>query len=120
MIDLCYFFKGLKTCLRKLAIVDDSLEMLGTPKEYRQLYSWMIRMVIGWIITACLADIMDFFSWSYSKDQGLEVNLLDIVVTFMANHFLHINNVNALIWGTILGSVFRRNYYVETNILCQY
>ena len=37
-------------CLRKLAIVDDSLEALGMPKEYQRLRNWIIRIIVGWIV----------------------------------------------------------------------
>ncbi|KYN22071.1 hypothetical protein ALC57_05539 [Trachymyrmex cornetzi] len=48
LISFCRF-KELKTCLREFAIVDHTLEVLGTPKEYHRLRNWIIRIIIGWI-----------------------------------------------------------------------
>ncbi|KYN22660.1 hypothetical protein ALC57_04937 [Trachymyrmex cornetzi] len=48
-ISICRF-KELKTCLRELAIVDHTLEVLGTPKEYQRIRNWIIRIIIGWIV----------------------------------------------------------------------
>ena len=41
------FLKELKMCLRELAIVDDTLETLGMPKEYQKLRNWIIRIING-------------------------------------------------------------------------
>ncbi|EGI67237.1 hypothetical protein G5I_04167 [Acromyrmex echinatior] len=38
-------FKDLKMCLRKLAIVDDTLEAVEAPKEYQRLRNWIIQML---------------------------------------------------------------------------
>jgi len=37
-------------CLRELAIVNDTLEALGTLKEYQRLRNWIIRIIIGMIV----------------------------------------------------------------------
>ena len=49
------FLKELKMCLRELAIVDDTLETLGMPKEYQKLRNWIIRIINGWIVYFFLA-----------------------------------------------------------------
>ncbi|KYQ49532.1 hypothetical protein ALC60_11397 [Trachymyrmex zeteki] len=51
LIFIClYRSKELKMCLRELAITDETLEALGTPKEYQRLNNWIIRIIIGWIV----------------------------------------------------------------------
>ncbi|EGI61748.1 hypothetical protein G5I_09977 [Acromyrmex echinatior] len=49
LISLCRF-KELKMCLRELAIIDDTLEALGAPKEYQRLLfiDMMIRIAMLW------------------------------------------------------------------------
>lgn len=94
------YSKELKMCLRKLSIVDDMLEMLGTPKEYRQLYNWVIGIIIGWTALVFLINASDSLWLNYEY-----FSLTRICVPFVANHLIHINTLNVLIWVTILRSV---------------
>ncbi|XP_025266023.1 uncharacterized protein LOC109609834 isoform X1 [Camponotus floridanus] len=84
-------------CLSKLSIVDDMLEMLGTPKEYRQLYNWVIGIIIGWTALVFLINASDSLWLNYEY-----FSLTRICVPFVANHLIHINTLNVLIWVTIL------------------
>ncbi|KYN09075.1 hypothetical protein ALC57_19044 [Trachymyrmex cornetzi] len=65
LISFCRF-KELKTCLRELAIVDHTLEVLGTPKEYHRLRNTIIRIIIGWIVFVfCQSMYEIFFSFFF-------------------------------------------------------
>ena len=37
-------------CLHEFAIIDDTLEALGAPKEYQRLENWIIRIIIRLIV----------------------------------------------------------------------
>ncbi|KYQ54451.1 hypothetical protein ALC60_14212 [Trachymyrmex zeteki] len=51
LIFVClYRSRELKMCLRELAIIDETLEALGTPKEYQGLNNGIIRIIIGSIV----------------------------------------------------------------------
>lgn len=104
MINRCYFFliKELKTCLYKLSIVDDTLEVLGIPKEYQRLYKMTIKVTVGWIVMACVMDMVDIMWMGYDS----YFDIVHICVPFVVNHLLHVSTLNGLIWGTILRSVF--------------
>lgn len=105
------YFKELKMCLHKLSIVDDTLEMLGTPKEYRRLYNWVIGIIVGWISLIFLINASDSLWLNYEY-----FSLTRICVPFVANHLVHVNTLNILIWVTILRSVYTRacqSYFID-------
>ncbi|XP_029160045.1 uncharacterized protein LOC114932038 [Nylanderia fulva] len=89
-------YKKLKTCLYKLSVVDDTLEMFGTSKEYRLLYKWTIKMTIGWILITLFMNLCDIL-WDYQ-----DFNISNIWIPFIANHMFHVNTLNGLIWAAIL------------------
>ncbi|XP_029160042.1 uncharacterized protein LOC114932035 [Nylanderia fulva] len=108
--------KESKICIRKLSIVDNTLEMLGTPKKYRQLYSWLIGIITGWISLALLVDISDIVWLNYEY-----FSITRILVPFIGNYLDHVVNFNVLICGIMVGytgSRFQRiNEYIRD--LCQ-
>ncbi|XP_072754251.1 uncharacterized protein [Anoplolepis gracilipes] len=112
MLVSFFRFKELKMCLRKLSIVDDTLELLGTPKEYRRLYNWIIGIITGWIALVFLTNASDSLWLNYEY-----FSLTRICVPFVANHLIHINTLNVLTWVIILrytGSRFQRiNEYIH-------
>lgn len=87
-------------CLQKLSIVDDTLEVLKTPKEYQLLYNWIIGIIIGWILLALLIDAFDSLWINYEY-----FSIARIFVPLVTNYLLHINTYSAFIWAVILGSV---------------
>ncbi|KYQ51341.1 hypothetical protein ALC60_09558 [Trachymyrmex zeteki] len=104
LISFCRF-KELKMCLRELAIVDDTLEALGMPKEYQRLHNWIIRMIIGWILYI-FADVayynlfFIFFVPNYILNSFYTTYLL-----FIKNYPIIVIIIYVLISGTILGLV---------------
>lgn len=86
--------------MRKLSIVDDTLEVLGIPKNYQLLHKWMIGVIIGWILLACFLNTLDGV-WIYYE----QLNIITACLPFFLNYLLHVNTYNGLIWGVILGSV---------------
>ncbi|XP_072754199.1 uncharacterized protein [Anoplolepis gracilipes] len=103
MFGSLFYFKKLKTCLYKLSIVDDTLEVLGTSKDYRKLYKWTIRTTIGWILLIFFVNTYDILSLDY---KHFSIN--NICIVFIANHMFHVNALNGLIWGVILRYVSSR------------
>lgn len=102
VIDGCYLFKELKTCLRELSLVDNTLEALGTPKEYRRLYKWMIGVIVIWVVSSNFLNIMDVL-WEISLTNH---DFVDICIMLGGNIILHIGTINGAISGTILGLVY--------------
>ncbi|KYN22619.1 hypothetical protein ALC57_04984 [Trachymyrmex cornetzi] len=108
LISICRF-KELKMCLRELAIVDHTLEALGTPKEYQMLRNWIIRLIIGWIVYIFFQLVYIYFVFSF-----INYNIgFTVFVYWMHNTFLNIYPstviiLSALISATILGLVLYR------------
>ncbi|KYQ53343.1 hypothetical protein ALC60_07535 [Trachymyrmex zeteki] len=104
LISFCRF-KELKMCLRKLAIVDDTLEVLGTPKEYQRLRNWIIRIIIGWLAYifskfACFNIIYYFFDNNYGINSTFVAYMVMLV-----EYSTYVIVLNILISATILGLV---------------
>ncbi|KAM0734581.1 hypothetical protein ACS0PU_011400 [Formica fusca] len=111
MLVSLFRFKELKMCLHKLSIVDDTLEMLGTPKEYRRLYNWVIGIIVGWISLIFLINASDSLWLNYEY-----FSLTRICVPFVANHLVHVNTLNILIWVTILRYIESRFQRINEHI----
>ena len=94
--------KELKTCLRELAIVDDSLEALGAPKEYQKLRNWIIRIIVGWLVyifyqLACANVVLSFvfqYDWTFWT-----------LIIFLEIYPENVIILSALISAAILGLV---------------
>ena len=96
------FLKELKMCLRKLAIVDDSLEALGAPKEYQRLLNWIIRIIVGWIV--CIFYKLAYFNVVWI----LQYDIIAFWITLHAFLFYYAENIiilSVLISAAILGLV---------------
>ncbi|XP_025991755.1 uncharacterized protein LOC105198451 [Solenopsis invicta] len=98
-------------CLHKLSTVDDTLEVLGTPKEYKRLRNWIIRIITGWIIWSFFMNTFDSLWLNYEY-----FSITRMFVPFLGNHLLHINTLSALTWGTILRYTSSRFQKVNEHI----
>lgn len=43
--------------------MDDSLEVLGTPKMYKKMHLWSKIVVIGWFIYSFIKNFYESFGW---------------------------------------------------------
>ncbi|XP_018349906.1 PREDICTED: uncharacterized protein LOC108753060 [Trachymyrmex septentrionalis] len=99
-----YRFKELKMCLHELAIVDHTLEALGTPKEYQRLRNWIIRIIIGWIVYVfCQSIYLTFLLIFLKYDITLFWNLM--LDTFLENYASDVIILSTMISATILGYI---------------
>ncbi|KYN27517.1 hypothetical protein ALC57_03093 [Trachymyrmex cornetzi] len=102
-----YRFKELKTCLRELAIVDHTLEVLGTPKEYHRLRNWIIRIIIGWIVFVFWQSMCDnfYFFFYFNIDINFTGFVTVMYTALLKNYPSNIIAFSALISAAILGLV---------------
>lgn len=91
--------------------MDDTLEALGTPKEYQQLYKWMIRVIIVWIVSSNLLNGLDTLVESTDSD----FDIMYIYSMLMCNLLPHVDTINGLILGTILGLVHVSYFHKTTS-----
>ncbi|KYQ47741.1 hypothetical protein ALC60_13228 [Trachymyrmex zeteki] len=113
LISFCRF-KELKMCLRELAIVDDTLEALGMPKEYQRLRNWIIRMIIGWILFI-FTDLAQYNLFRIILDSKFTISnsFYETYFTFIYHYPMFINIINVLISGIILGYTSSRFHRVN-------
>ncbi|KYQ47824.1 hypothetical protein ALC60_13140, partial [Trachymyrmex zeteki] len=97
--------KELKMCLRELAIIDETLEVLGIPKEYQRLNNWIIRIIIGWIAYICF-DLayydIKFFLLNDILNFTFSSCFLLMYYIFMRCYPIYIIILSSLITATIL------------------
>ena len=103
-------------CLRKLAIVDDSLNALGAPKEYQRQRNWIIRIIVGWIVNI-------FFQLAYFKFFVIFVLHYDVTFwsltlnTFPLVYSYNIIILSLLISAAILGLVLHTCIHLFCKLL---
>ncbi|XP_071632446.1 uncharacterized protein [Temnothorax longispinosus] len=95
-----YHQKRFTICLKKLAIVDDSLEELGTPKMYQKMHMWSKIVIIGWLVLSLFTNFYDSLWWL--KKSG------NAYVSYALNHSIHINTLVDLLFISILWYVGTR------------
>jgi len=108
-------FKKFRNCLKKLAIVDNTLEELEITMDYQKLSKQIIWIVLGWFAIVLLLSYSDYLRWQNMADNPLK----SIYITFILNYCSHINIINDLIFASILGLVFYtyKNYHIEINLI---
>ena len=103
-------------CLRELAIVDDTLEALGAPKEYQRLRKWIIRIIIGGIAfffyKLAYRDLRVFFLFNF--DINFFLFLFAMYFGFLTDYSSNVIVLSALISAVILGLVL----YLCIHLLC--
>lgn len=89
-------------CLHLLSIVDDTLEALGTSKEYHRFHNNVFRLTIAWFMGVIVINILDVSLFSYEYYFAIS----RIFVPFVGNHLLHVTALCSLTWTIILQSVY--------------
>lgn len=89
-------------CLKKLAVVDVTLERLGTTINYQQLYMKTVWLVVGWIVTAVLINCVHvpYIQHKYNYDIPKI-----IYISMATNYCSHINFIDDLTIANIYGLV---------------
>ncbi|KYN17537.1 hypothetical protein ALC57_10159, partial [Trachymyrmex cornetzi] len=112
------FLKELKTCLRELAIVDHTLEILGTPKEYQRLRNWIIRIIIGWIVYVFFGLARNNFNIFYTFHLDIKFTSFVLMTSFsiLYNYLSYVIAFSALISAAILECISSRFHRVNERL----
>ncbi|XP_072754491.1 uncharacterized protein [Anoplolepis gracilipes] len=78
-------------CIRNLSFVDDTLEQLGTPKEYCKMRNSIKYMLIVWFIMVCIIWVTDL-PWDIEEFQDMRAIIIPIILNypFYLNTFMDI------------------------------
>lgn len=93
-------FQQFKSCLEKLNIVSNTLEKLGTSKNYARLRIQIIWLIIGWIFVTFLANVNDYL-WYY-KHMPKSYVIMTICAPCIVNHPLHLNTLYDFMYMMLL------------------
>jgi len=96
---LCQKFKH---CLKKLAIVDVTLERLGTTLNYQQLYTKTVWLTLGWFAIVILINCVHVLFLQYQSNYDIATI---ICISIIINYCSHVNLINDLIIARTLGLV---------------
>lgn len=92
--------KKFRNCLKMFAVMDDTLEKLGTKMDCEKLKRRILWLVLGWTVTALLLNCNDYIRW-----RDIYNELTSIYLTFMLNYCTHISIIDDLLFASILGLV---------------
>ncbi|XP_012222837.2 putative gustatory receptor 28a [Linepithema humile] len=103
--------KELKTCLHRLSIVNNTLEVFGKPKDYQWLHKLTVRVIIIWIALVCFLDTLDIFLLNYGY-----FSITHIFIPFVGNYIDHINVLGCAMWGIILRYIGSRFQLINEHL----
>lgn len=85
--------QSFEICVKRIALVDDTLEELGTPKEYRRIRNSVIWLVIMWLGLVFLATSGDaLWCMEIYDDQKA------IIVPLVMDYPVHVNSLTDMIF----------------------
>ncbi|EZA58584.1 hypothetical protein X777_14746 [Ooceraea biroi] len=109
-----HYNKRFKCCLNKLSIVNDTLEKFGTIKNYAKLRRQITWLIIGWIASIFLLNMIDSI-WFFENIPHCHAAVA-ISLPFLINQTLHVNSlcdIFLLILLRYIGSQFEQiNQYI--------
>ncbi|XP_011707022.1 PREDICTED: uncharacterized protein LOC105462193, partial [Wasmannia auropunctata] len=109
-----YYEKRFRICMKKLAVVDDTLEELGTPKIYQEMHTWSKRVVIGWFVFSLATNFCDTKWWLHRK----ETNSWGFIIPHLYNHTCHVNTFVDLAFVISMWYIGSRFDKVNEHIQC--
>lgn len=87
--------------MKRLAAVDNTLEQLGTPKEYQKVHIYSKRILIGWIVFELILNFYETLSLHQTRQVAWALFL-----PYISNHCTYINNLTNLLFIFLLWLVF--------------
>lgn len=91
-----------KECLKRISIVDDTLEQLGTTTDYQKLHARIVWLILGWSVIAILMTYVEIALWRYDYNQEITITFS---LTYVRLYCSHVNFISDLIIASILGLV---------------
>ncbi|KAL6267837.1 hypothetical protein P5V15_000909 [Pogonomyrmex californicus] len=99
-------------CIKKLGLVDDTLEKLGTPKKYHRMQNSIIWLLIIYLIVVLISLITDSI-WNIEKHNSTKA----ISISFVMGYPFHVNAIGDIIFAFVIRYIGTRldkiNGYIE-------
>lgn len=99
----------------KLSFVDNTLELLGTPKEYRRMQNSMKWIFIAWFIMMCTTWFTDAL-WYIEKYNDVRAMFIPIITDYL----LHINTFIDIMYMFLLrfvNLIFLNYLIIESSLI---
>lgn len=91
-------FQKFSICLKKLAIVDNTLKDLGNPNIYEKMHMWSKGIIITWIMYSIIINFYESSFWQ-SREETASWRLY---LPYILNYSLHINTLVDLLFIFLL------------------
>ncbi|KAM0734579.1 hypothetical protein ACS0PU_011398 [Formica fusca] len=114
MLVTVYYDKKFKSCLNRLSIVDETLEKLGTPKNYMKLRKQIIWLIIGWIVSIIFMNIIDGL-WFFIHMAEYQI-VIAVCGSLILNYSYHISVIYDLKYMILLGYMKTQFEHVNQHI----
>ncbi|KAH0947038.1 Gr19 [Eciton burchellii] len=105
-----YQNQKLRDCLKKFAMFDDTLEMLGATTDYHYLRTRVLWIVSTWFITCVL---MTYGEYLWFKDEYALDSATIVFINFILNYDFYINLIGDLTVTSFLGYVLLKFDQIE-------
>ncbi|XP_039308748.1 uncharacterized protein LOC120358467 [Solenopsis invicta] len=92
-----------RKCLKKLSFVDNTLELLGTPKEYHKIRNSINWIFITWFVIICMTWFLDSL-WLIEKYNDIRAMFIPMI----KNYPLYINIFMDLMYVFLLSFIGTR------------
>ncbi|EZA58583.1 hypothetical protein X777_14745 [Ooceraea biroi] len=103
IVSEAYQNQKFRNCLKKLAMLDDTLEMLGITTDYEFLRRRIIWIISGWWIT-CIVTIYGDYFWF--KDQyNIDNSATVVYIIFMLHYGFDVTFIGDLTITSLLGYI---------------
>ncbi|KAH0946955.1 Gr14 [Eciton burchellii] len=89
--------KKFRTCIKKLNLVDDTLQTLETSKKYYKMQNSVKWILIMWFIMLCITTILDS-SWVLMKHEDRRM----LFIPALENYLLYINSLADIMFVLLL------------------
>ncbi|XP_072754253.1 uncharacterized protein [Anoplolepis gracilipes] len=108
-----HYNKKFKNCLKKIAIVDDTLEHLGIMTDYQKLHTKIVWLTLGWSVVFILMIYLQITWLRHEYDYNI---MIAFSITFVINYCSHVNFISNLIIVSILGYIGLKFDQINENL----
>lgn len=96
-LRIAFLCQKFKDCMRKLTIVDDTLEKLGIITDYKKLRTRIEWIILIWSVLSILQNFSDSIWWNELYNIGRA-----IYIPFMLNYCYHVALLDDLTFTSIV------------------
>ncbi|KAL0120466.1 hypothetical protein PUN28_008292 [Cardiocondyla obscurior] len=87
----------IRKCLKKLDLVNETLEKLGTSRKYRKIQNLIILMLLVYLLTALIIFTNDSI-WNVEKHSTIKAMIIPLIIQYP----FHVNALGDILFAFVL------------------